>query len=65
MSLLELEKEVQRLSPAELDAFTRWLDEYTANQWDTQFEADVLSGKLERLGHKADAGFEAGTCHEL
>ena len=65
MSLAELEKEVQRLSPGELSAFTRWLDEYSARQWDGQFERDVASGKLDKLGEQADQAFKAGTCSEL
>lgn len=65
MSLAELEKEVQKLPPGELAAFTRWFEEYAANQWDQQFERDVAMGKLNKLGQKADAVFEAGQCTEL
>lgn len=65
MSLSELETEVQKLSPGELNAFTRWLDEYAATQWDTQIEQDVASGRLAKLLNKADAEFEAGKCKEL
>jgi hypothetical protein len=38
MSLSDLESEVQKLSPRELSAFTRWLDEFTATQWDKQID---------------------------
>lgn len=65
MSLAELEKEVQKLPPGELATFTRWFEEYAANQWDNQFERDVAAGKLDQLGRKADAVFEAGQCTEL
>ena len=65
MSLAELEKEVQSLSSAEFNAFTRWLDDYSARQWDEQFEKDVAAGKLEGLGRKADLAFDAGECAEL
>jgi hypothetical protein len=65
MSLAELEKEVRSLSPAEFSAFTRWLDEYATRRWDEQFERDVAAGKLDPLGKKADAAFEAGECSEL
>lgn len=65
MSLAELEQEVQKLSPAEFGAFTRWLDEYAAAQWDAQIEKDVSSGKLAKLLAKVDAEFEAGKCKEL
>ncbi len=55
MSLAELEKEVQKLPPGELAAFTRWFEEFAADQWDGQFERDAASGKLEELGRRADA----------
>jgi len=65
MSLAELESEVQKLSPSEFSAFTRWLDEFAAAQWDSQIEQDVASGKLAKLLEKADAEFESGKCKEL
>lgn len=65
MSLIELEQEVQKLSPAEFSAFTRWLDEYAATQWDEQIEKDVATGKFAQLLDKVDAEFAAGKCKEL
>ena len=65
MSLAELEKEVLKLSPGELSAFTRWLDDYTARSWDDQLERDVAAGKLDRFAVKADEDFETGRCTEL
>jgi predicted Ser/Thr protein kinase len=65
MSLTELEKEVQNLSPEELRAFVQWMEEYTAKQWDEQFARDVTAGKLEQAGRKADTAFDAGRCTEL
>jgi hypothetical protein len=65
MSLIELERKVQNLSPAELSAFTRWLDDYAGAQWDDQLEKDMAAGKLTKLLTKVDAEFEAGKCKEL
>ena len=65
VSLAELEKKVENLSPGELEAFTRWLDSYAAKKWDAQFERDVVAGKLDELGKKADLAFESGLCSEL
>lgn len=65
MSLAELEKEVQNLSPEELRAFVQWMEQFTARQWDEQFARDVTAGKLEQAGRKADAAFNAGQCTEL
>jgi len=65
MSLAELQQEVEALSPAELDAFTSWLDNMTARRGDERFELDVLAGKLDALGQRADLDFELGKCCEL
>jgi hypothetical protein len=65
MSLAELEKEILSLSTGEFSAFTRWLDDYSAKKWDQQFEQDIASGKLERLGQQADIAFESGKCTAL
>jgi hypothetical protein len=65
MSLAELEKEVLKLSPGELNAFTRWLDEYAAGAWDDQIERDVAAGKLDRFAKQADEDFRMGRCTEL
>ncbi|MCD8481583.1 MAG: hypothetical protein LR015_02225 [Verrucomicrobia bacterium] len=65
MSLVDLEKEVESLAPADFEAFTKWLDALAAKRWDAQFESDVAAGKLDRLGMKADIAFESGSCKEL
>ena len=65
MSLIELEQEIQKLSPAEFSALTRWLDEYAATQWDEQIEKDVASGKFAKLIANVDAEFSVGKCKEL
>jgi hypothetical protein len=65
MSLAELEKEVLKLSPGELNAFARWLDEYAAETWDAQVERDVAAGKLDRFAKQAEDDFRAGRCTEL
>jgi hypothetical protein len=52
MSLAELEKEVESLDSSDFEAFTRWLDNYSAMRWDAQFEQDVAEGKLDKLGKK-------------
>jgi hypothetical protein len=62
MSLQELEAAVARLPSRDLAAFKRWFDEYLADEWDRRIEADILAGRLEAAGSKADADFEAGRC---
>jgi len=41
MSLQELERAVTGLSPGDLDAFSRWFEEYLADAWDRQIKADA------------------------
>jgi hypothetical protein len=65
MSVAELEKAVTTLSKDELDRFNSWYEEYVAEKWDRQIEADIASGKLDAAGARADADFEAGRCTRL
>ncbi len=65
MSLQELETAVAGLPSGELLAFKRWFEEYLADEWDRRIEADILAGRLETAGQKADADFEAGRCTPL
>lgn len=65
MSLDELETAVSRLPSDELAAFARWFEEYLAEAWDRQIEADIKAGRLDEAGRRADADFEAGRCKPL
>ncbi len=62
MSVEELELVVSRLTADELALFAQWFDEFRAEQWDRQIEADVLAGKLDAAGKRADDDFESGRC---
>ncbi|HEY4232564.1 MAG TPA: hypothetical protein VGM76_04005 [Lacipirellulaceae bacterium] len=65
MSVQELENAIRQLSPDEFARLAIWLDEYRADQWDQQIEADVRTGRLDEAGRRADADFEAGRCNPL
>lgn len=65
MNADKLERAVSELPPEELAKFTVWFEEFIADQWDRQIEADVAAGKLDRLAREADEDFEAGRCTEL
>ena len=41
MSVGEIESDVAKLSREDLRAFTEWFEEFSAEAWDRQFEADV------------------------
>ena len=65
MSVQELEAAVKKLSPTDLHAFSEWFEEFIADQWDRQFEADVKAGKLDKIGKTVDQRFDAGLSKPL
>ena len=65
MSIEELELVVSRLAAEDLAVFSEWFDEFRAEQWDRQIEADVLAGKLDAAGQRADDDFESKRCTSL
>jgi hypothetical protein len=65
MSVQELERAIRQLSKDELIQLARWFDEFRADQWDEQIEADIRAGRLDEAGRRADADFESGRCTPL
>lgn len=65
MNVQELETAVTRLSREELSSFSRWFEEYIADEWDRQIEADIQAGRFDAAGQRATADYEAGRCTEL
>jgi hypothetical protein len=61
----KLEREVQKLSRAELAAFRDWFRQYDSDAWDRQIEEDVRAGKLDSLAEEAIAEYKAGRTSEL
>jgi len=66
MSKVEnIEREVETLTPSELETFRTWFYEYDAEVWDQQIEEDVQAGKLEKLAEEALTQHRAGKSKEL
>ena len=65
MSVQELEAAVVRLKPDELARFTAWFEDYRADEWDRQIEADAKAGKLDGLLAEAEADIAAGRVRPL
>ena len=61
----ELEMAVSRLSVDELSQFSAWFEEFIADQWDRNIEADILAGRLDSAGQRADDEFLAGNAKPL
>jgi len=51
--VMDLESQVQELSPHELTAFREWFTKFDADAWDQEFEAEVMSGKLDAMAERA------------
>jgi len=65
MSVKDLEVAVTRLSKEERIAFSRWLQEYIADEWDRQIEEDIRAGRFDAAGKRARADYDAGRCTPL
>jgi hypothetical protein len=65
MSIEELQAAVAQLPAEELDRFSQWFEEFLEELWDRQIEADILAGRLDAAGRRADQDFEAGRCTPL
>lgn len=57
----EIEKQIQKLSREEVAELREWFLEQDWKTWDTQIEADIKAGKLDRLVYEAEAEYAAGT----
>lgn len=61
----EIESAVAKLSREELSAFRGWFEEFDAEAWDRQFEADVKAGRLDSLADEALRDLREGRCTVL
>jgi hypothetical protein len=60
VSIPEIQQTVSELSKEELSRFAAWFEEFMADRWDPQIEADTAAGKLDTLFAKADEDIKAG-----
>jgi len=65
MNIEEIESAVSSLPEAELARFSRWFEEFMADQWDAQIERDAAAGWLDAAITRADEHYEAGRCTPL
>lgn len=61
----EIESAVKHLPKDRLLKFRNWFEEYDASLWDSEFENDVLNGKLDTLANQAIRSLKAKRCTEL
>jgi hypothetical protein len=65
MNVEELEREVSQLPESDLKRFTEWFEEFRADQWDKQIEADILAGRFDAMAKHVDEQFLAGNAVPL
>ena len=65
MSVQEIESAIANLPPEQLAALGEWFDEYRADEWDRQIEADAKAGRLDTLVAEAQADIAAGRTRPL
>jgi hypothetical protein len=63
--LEQIEKTIAELSPQDVAKLQAWLEEYRAELWDRQIEADAKAGKLDKLAERALAHHRAGRTKRL
>jgi hypothetical protein len=64
-TLLEIEEAIQRLPESDIRRLSGWLQSYLDEVWDRQIEADLVSGKLDRLIARAEADISANRVKHL
>lgn len=64
-TLKELEQKISKLRPKDLKEFRAWFGGFDAASWDSEFEKDAASGKLDAIADKAIEDYKKGHCREL
>ncbi|NHC34052.1 hypothetical protein [Scytonema millei] len=64
-TLPEIEAAIKQLPEGDVRQLSAWLQEYLEQMWDRQIEADLGSGKLDKLIAKAEADIAANRVRSL
>lgn len=64
-TLLEIEAAIKQLSEDDMRQISGWLQEYLAQRWERQIEADLGAGRLDNLIAKAEADIAANRVKAL
>jgi hypothetical protein len=64
-TVTEIEAAISRLPTKELAELMAWLQEYHADAWDRQIEADLEAGRLDGLLAEAEEEYKAGLSRPL
>lgn len=64
-TLPEIEAAIKQLPESDVRQLSVWLQEYLDEMWDRQIEANLASGKLDKLIAKAEADIAANRVRSL
>ena len=64
-TLPEIEAAIKQLPEGDVRQLSVWLQEYLDEMWDRQIEAELGSGKLDKLIAKAEADIAANRVRSL
>jgi hypothetical protein len=65
VSVDDIERAVQQLSPDDLAEFRHWFAEFDQAVWDAELERDAAAGRLDKLANDAVAEFHQGRTRPL
>ena len=65
ITIQEIEAAITKLPTKQLIKLSTWLEEYQADVWDQQIEADLAAGLLDAVLKEVDAEYEAGLATPL
>jgi hypothetical protein len=65
MTIEEIEKEISKLKPDELERFRAWFEAFDAARFDEKIGRDATTGRLDRLAEQALAEYRRGQAREL
>jgi hypothetical protein len=65
MSLAEIKIAIGALSERERCELNAWLQDWPADDWDRQMEADALAGKFDTMMREAELAYRNGECRPL
>jgi len=63
--LEKIEQDIATLAPADLRKLAVWFEEFTADLWDQQIEADAKAGRLDGFIENARKEITAGKVRPL
>lgn len=58
-TVVEIEDAIKQLPSTQLSELRQWFDEFVADQWDDQIQADAHAGNLDFLLQQADEAHKA------